>query len=313
MKRKFVLLFAAILMFSLLCDCTTENTNFESGKPVIVCTLFPQYDFARAIACGRFEVKLLLAPGMESHSFDPSPADVIMIQKSALFIYTGENMEPWAAKLIAAEDAPPFLDVSTGVALSGEHDHGEHDGHDHDEDEHAHAHDPHIWTSPVNAIKMVENIRDAFITIDPDGEQVYTEDAAAYIVELKELDRELREVVETSERNKLIFGGRFAFHYLAEEYGLDCISAYDSCSHETEPSAAAVAELVKTVRAEGLPVVYHEEISDPKVARMIAQETGAEMRLLHSCHNLTKSEFDAGESYLSLMKKNAENIKAGLN
>lgn len=116
-----------------------------------------------------------------------------------------------------------------------------------------------------------------------------------------------------AKRRELVFGGRFAFHYFTAEYGLTAYSAYDSCSEETEPSAKAVSEVIGRVREDHLPVVYYEELTEPKVARSIAQETGAKLLLLHSCHNLSKDELAAGESYLSLMKQNAQNLREGLN
>jgi len=310
MKRIICVLIAAALLI-MLCGCG-EPAAEEDGKIQIVASLFPQNDFARTIAGDRAEVTLLLPAGMESHTYDPTPADMAKIYSCDLFLYTGELMEPWAAALARGLDEGTAVDLSSGVTLGGVHEAHDHD-HEGEESEHVHTSDPHIWTSPLNAKIMVENILDALISLDPEGEDEYRAAAEEYLAELDLLDAELRDAAESAERNTLAFGGRFAFYYLAEEYGFECISAYDSCSAETEPSAAAVAELTEAIVREGIPVIFHEELANPQVAQAIADETGAELRLLHSCHNLSADERAAGETYLSIMARNIENIRAALN
>lgn len=282
-----------------------------SGEPapekdgLTVCaTLFPQYDFARAIAGDRAEVTLLLPPGVESHSFEPTPADIAGMTESDLLLYTGDGMEPWVASLVdgVLPGTVRVVDLSQGVAMLDE------EGEDH----HGHTVDPHIWTSPVNAMAMVRSIADALCEADPDGEALYRANEKEYLASLEALDAELRSIVSQAKRRELAFGGRFAFHYLTEEYGLTAFSAYDSCSEETEPSAKAVTAVIERIRQDGIPVVYYEELTEPKVARSIAQETGASLLLLHSCHNLSKDEMEAGETYLSLMQQNAEHLREGL-
>ena len=137
--------------------------------------------------------------------------------------------------------------------------------------------------------------------------------AAEYKERLDALDERFSEVVETGKRREIVFGGRFALHYFAERYGLTCISAFDSCSGETEPSAGAVAQIIRAIETDGVPVIYYEELTDPKVARSIAEETGAKPLLLHSCHNVSREELQNGATYLSLMEQNVENLREGLN
>lgn len=297
-------------------NSTTENNSTEdNGKISIVATLFPQYDFAREIAGDKADVKLLLPPGVESHSFEPTPADIVMIDKCDLFVYTGEYMEGWANDIvenISNKDA--VLDVSKGIDLceeEEEHNHSEdeeHDDHDHDHG----GYDPHIWTSPVNAEKMVQNITDSLCLIDSENADYYKENAEKYISQLDEIDSEFKEIVANAKRKKMYFGGKFAMYYFTREYGLDYVSAYDSCSGETEPSAKVLAEMIDEMNNEKIPVVYYEELTDPKVARTISQETGAEPLLFHTCHNVTAEDLENGVSYISLMKQNEENLKKGL-
>ena len=300
MKRFFVLL----LCIWLSAGCTVKtDVPQERNKLRIVATLFPQYDFCKELAGDLAEVTLLLPPGAESHSYEPTPADIIAINEADLFIYTGEQMEAWVPGILKSlEKNPKVLDISKGILLKG----GEvHDGHVHDAD-------PHIFTSLRLAAQMVQNLENVLTELDSEHGEQYRERGAAYRAELARLDKELEQTVEKAARKELIFGGRFAFLYLTEDYGLNHASAYDSCAAESEPSPAKLAELIDRVRREQIPVVYYEELTDPKTARLIAEETGAKPLLLHSCHNVSKKELEQGETYLSLMQKNVAHIKEGL-
>lgn len=353
-------LFIAGLMSTLLLlvGCGTDQQKAdEVDKVKVVTTLFPQYDFTRAIGGDKVDVSLLLPLGMDSHSYEPTPADLININKSDLFIYTGESMEPWAHSIIESVDNNDVLvlDVSKGVSLIApnctidEHDHeseADHDheaevlhdhesetdhdheaeaGHDHeseedhdhgttakehsDHDGHDHTYDPHIWTSPKNAMIMVQNILEALCEVDPENADYYQANAEAYLNELEALNHEFEEVVAHAKRQTIYHGGRFAMQYLTNEYGINYISA----PFEAEPSAALVAQMIKEMKEQQIPVIYYEELVDPKISQMISEETGAQMLLLHSCHNVSKEEFNQGVTYLSLMKQNVENLRVGLN
>ena len=300
MKR--LLCLCCCLAVVLTCLPACGSSPQDSDRLTVVATLFPQYDFARAIAGDRAEITLLLPPGVESHSFDPTPADIMTIQKADLFLTTGPQMEPWADRLAESLQSPRTLvDLSQGISLSSPH-----------AGEPGHMADPHLWTSPQNAKIMVNTILEALCRIDPQGEEAYRENAQNYQGQLDLLDAEFRQIASTASRRTLAFSGRFALHYFVEEYGLEAVSALPSCSGESEPSAAAVATVIDTVRSQHLPVVYHEELTDPKVGRSIAQSTGAKLLLFHSCHNVSREEWDAKATYLSLMKQNAEHLKAGL-
>ncbi len=310
MKRLFVFLLVQFLLFSLsLSSCVQENV---SGKIQIVTTLFPQYDFARQIAGDKADVTMLITPGVESHSFDPSPADIIKVNLSQLFIYTGEYMEAWAKRIIDGLDNKDVvvLNVTDGITLELTEDEetGE-DGHD----ESDHLYDPHVWTDPNNAMIMAENITNALCSIDPYNAEYYKANASAYILELKDLDTAFQEVVEGGNRRQVIFGGRNPFYYFLTRYGLSYMSAYDSCSTETEPSVKIVAKLMDEIKEKELPVIFYEELREPKVAKSISDETGIKMLLFHSCHNVSKAEMNDGATYLSLMKQNLRNLEEALN
>ncbi len=305
MKKFFGSAAIALLIVLLLAGCAQNQAGGaasekeKGGKLQIVATLFPQYDFARQIAGDKAEVILLLPPGVESHSFEPTPSDIIKINRSDLFIYTGEAMEIWSGRIIdgmkSAGSESLVLNVSQGIELAD-------DG----------VVDPHIWTDPVNAEAMAANILEALCSLDPVNADYYRANAADFSAALSDLDAEFRTIVDNGKRDKIIFGSRFALHYFVKRYGLTAESAFDSCSSETEPSVRAVAELIEKIKKEGIPVIYYAELEDPKIARAISAETGAKQLLFHSCHNVTKEELEEGATYLSLMKQNAEHLKEGL-
>lgn len=317
LKKKFLCISILAISAFALGSCGKDETK-ENSKITIVTTIYPDYDFAKQIVGDKGEVSLLLDPGTESHDYDPTPADIISINKADLFIYTGEYMETWAPGIIDSleSDTVTVVDASKGIELikteedvlkeeeyAAEEDAG---------DEHVHEYDPHIWTSPKNAITMINTILEAVIKEDPDNEQYYKDNAAAYISQISELDQEFKEIVANNNYDTIYFGGRFALVYFVKQYGLSYMAAFDSCSSETEPSAKLVTQIVDAMKLNGANVVYYEELTDPKSAVAIADEIGGSTLLLHSCHNVSAEDFENGATYVSLMKQNAQNLKVGL-
>ncbi len=299
-------IFLSLVIILSACASKTVPEKVSSEKISVMATLFPQYDFARQIAGEYADVTLLLPPGAESHSFEPSPNDMIQISQSQLFLYTGDRMEPWVPKMLAGFDDSDFLavDGSQGISLEPEGNHSEHGDHA--------GFDPHIWTSPVKAKQMVKNITEALCQADPQHESAYEKNSSAYLEKLDQLDSNFREIARHGKRQDFVFGSRFACRYFAEEYNLQPLSPYDSCSAETEPSAQAMAHVIDYIQSAGIPVIYCQELTDEKTARSIAEATGAEILLFHSCHNVSKEDFQNGVTYLSLMEQNAEHLQKGL-
>lgn len=315
LKKTFIFLIIASIFITTGCSTSSETqTTAQMGKRIkIVASLFPQYDFARQIVGDKAEVSMLLPLGVESHSYDPTPADIININKANLFIYTGEYMESWTKRIIDGMDSEStlVLDVSENITLSKLKEDGGEEKHEEDA-QHYHLFDPHIWTDPNNAKMMVENILGALCKLDEKNSNYYKTNADKYISDLTALDKEIRHVVENGARKEIVFGGKNAFHYFLKQYKIDYEGVYDSCSNEAEASTKVVARLIDEIKKEKISVIYYEELATPKVAQFISSETGAKMRLLHSCHNVTKDDFNNGATYLSLMKQNIENLKEGL-
>lgn len=313
-KKPFIFVLTALLsaaLILLISGCGAENTAVKSRdgeKLKVVTTLFPMYDFTRQIAGDKAEVRLLLPPGVESHAFEPSPRDISDVKKSALFVYTGQFMEPWAEKIIAAAGGNVVIvDSSKGIELMGkELQEGEED------EEDTGGIDPHIWLDPVYAQKMVDNIVEGLVSADAKNGSFYREKGEAYKKKLQELDGKFAQTFSKTKYKKIMYAGHFAFGYFAKRYGLEQISPYSGFAPDAEPTPRRIAELIDNMKKSGSKVIYYEELVDPKVARVIAAQTGAEMLLLHGVHNVSKEEMEAGATYLGIMGDNLEKLKKGL-
>lgn len=335
-QRKWIGILAVcgLLCGSLLAGCGTERAEGVSeevqddGRISVVTTIFPQYDFVRQIAGENVELKMLLKPGEETHSYEPTPQDIIAIQNSDIFIYVGGENDAWVEDIL---ESMPEADMRTlklmdcvdtveeehveGMQEQPGHSHEEEESHeDETEEEHSvHEIDEHVWTSPVNASAIVDKIKELLVQADPENRQIYEENAEAYEAELAELDAEFRDVVDNAGRRLVVFGDRFPFRYFADEYGLDYYAAFPGCASDTEPSAATMAFLINKVKEEEIPAVLKMELSNENITNAIAEATGTEVRTFYSCHNLTAEEFEDGETYLSMMQKNVETLKEVLN
>ena len=302
------------LMLTAACadSAEAENSGDSEAQVTVIATLFPPYDFVRAVGGERVQIEKLMAPGIESHSFEPTPTQIIDIGNCDLFLYAGDLMEPWVAEVAASVEgsADSFIDATAGIELLPVAEDHDHEGEA--EEAHEFAYDPHVWTDPTLAMQMVDNIAAALTAVDPAGADYYATNAAKYKQQLQALDVEFRQIVNAGNRTELVFGSSFAFLYFCERYGLTHLAAFDSCAGHAEPSARRVADLIDEIKAEQIPVVFYAELSEPTVANSIAAETGAEPLLLHSCHNVSKDDMAAGVTYIDLMKQNAENLKKGL-
>jgi len=324
--KKFLCVFLSIFLI-VLSGCTVANAEIDNEKINIVATIFPEYDFAKAITGDRANVSMLIQPGASIHSFDPSPADIKKVQNADIFIYVGGESEVWADNILQSLNTSEIkiirlMDhvntVNEEIKEGMEHEHKEH-AEDHHEDEdqdqfhEAEAVDEHIWTSPKNALKLIDVICTVIAETDSENAEHYKDNAAKYKEELKEIDREITEVVESAKHNKIVVADKFPFRYFVDAYGLDYEAAFPGCSDQADAGAKTIVHLVNAVKNEGIEYVYYVELSNKNVAFAISEETGAQMLLLNSCHNVSKTDFDKGITYISLMKDNIESLRKGLN
>jgi zinc transport system substrate-binding protein len=310
-QRTFYLLLTLSLLALTGSACSPPpEVKQKSARIPVVATLFPLYDFAKNVGGDRADVTLLLPPGMEPHSFEPRPSDILTLNRAGLFIYTSPAMEPWADSILKGlqNKGLVVVDSSRGIsipALTDEKGHGK------TPQRHPHAADPHIWLDFSLAVRMVENIRDGFITKDPASKDIYDKNAAAYIAELRRLDDRYRAGLRRCQKDMIVSGGHFAFAYMAHRYGFRYISVYGA-SPNAEPSAADLARVMKLIRDNGLSHLFHEELINPRVAETLSRETGVTLLKLNAAGNVTRDDFDRGETFLSLMEKNLVNLEKGL-
>ena len=297
-----------ILVLALLSACQT--TVQVEDKPQIMVSLFPQYDIIRQIAQDKVDVELFLPAGSEPHSYEPSASTLMKIVEADLFVYSSDELEPWVKRLVEgnASENLIVLDASNGITLL-EADHG-HEGEDEDEEEL--AFDPHYWLDPQNMIIMSESIRDALIEIDPENEAFYIENANSYIASLKELDSNWQDLFDRAQLNQIIYGGHFAFGYLSHRFGLEILSPYSGYAPDAEPSAQALAGLMDVLAEKEINVIFYEELIDPRVARIIAEQAKVKIEVLHGAHNLNAEEMQAGWTFVSIMEDNIEKLKEAL-
>ena len=330
---------AVMFLFCLLSGCGRAESGEEPGdgeggrKLKVAATLFPYYDFVRQVAGDQVELSLVIPAGMDSHSFEPTPKDIRIMQEADVIIANGGAMEHWVDQVVDSfdrEDQTVVImmdhvdaveeEIVEGMEHSDEghghvhvHEDGEEDGHlEEDESQYEIEYDEHIWTSPVNAMRMVDVIAETLTERDPDHGAMYQAGAAAYLEELERLDKEFREVRDGAAHDMIVMGDKFPLRYFADAYGLRYRAAFSGCSSDTEPSARTIAYLIDKVKEEGLPVVYYLELSSHRVAEIIGEETGAVPLLFHSCHNVTRRQFEEGVTYLELMEQNVKNLWEGL-
>ena len=249
-----------------------------------------------------------------------------------MLICNGGAMEHWVSQTLEALDTSEmtvitmmdYVDAVEEELVEGmeeAHGHGQ-DGHredDHKEERHRDdpreieiEYDEHIWTSPKNAMRFTQVIGEALAEADPQNKAVYEAGLRAYIEKLEEVHQGFLKVSQDKKRNMIIIGDKFPFRYLADEYGFEYRAAFSGCSTDTEPSARTIAYLIDKVKEDEIPIVYYLELSSHRVSEIIGEETGAAPLLLHSCHNVTRREFDSGITYVDLMMQNIENLRKGL-
>jgi zinc transport system substrate-binding protein len=305
-KLLFIIGAAALIVIGLYFAINfSRPAQNSSRKLVVVTTIFPLYDFVKNIGQDRVEVLLLLPPGVEAHSFEPKPSDIAKINTADIFIYTGKFMEPWAQDIIkgATNKNLKVVDASTGITLIP--------GVFHDADEPAGAQDPHIWLDFDNDKQIVQTIVDALAAKDPAHAAYYQQQAAQYQAELSDLDTQYKTGLNTCQAHEIIYGGHYAFGYLAKHYNLQYFAA-QGISPDAEPTAQDLVKLVTQIKDNKIKYVFYEELTTPKIAATIAQETNAQMLLLNAAHNISKEDLMSGRTFLQIMEGNLNNLKIGL-
>ncbi len=342
--KKLWAIFGLVLVVGLLAFLVLNREKFEQKKYSVVSTSFPGYDFARAVTKNtNISTKMLVKPGAETHTYEPTPQDIIDIKNANMFVYVGGDSDTWVEKILKDVDTKKthvvkLVDLVSTVEeeivegmededdhdhdhdhakhnhADHDHDHEHHHDHDHDHESHAHKHehdeeeegpeiDEHVWTSPKKAMEIVKKIAEVASEIDAAEKNKIDDNAEKYVAEIAQVDKDLHQAID-GKISEIVVADRFPFRYFADEFGLKYAAAFSGCSEQTEASAKTISFLINKVKQEKIKKIYKIELSNGKIAETVSKDTGAEVLELHSAHNVTADDFSKGVTYVDLMKRN---------
>ena len=306
--KKLSMLLVALAMFIVGCGGEKQSA---SDKLQVAASFYPMAEFARNVAGDKAEVFVLVPDGAEAHDWEPSPSDLSRLGKAQVFVYNGV-VEPWAKQALTALSERKILAVQTGLGLY------ERAGETHEEEHHHHDHgcahgkqDPHVWISPKKAIKQVERITAVLCEADAKNAKYYQDNSAKYVEQLKALDIQLTNLAKNAPR-KVFVTAHAAFGHLADDYGLKQL-AVNGLSPHAEPTPADLQRLIKVVQEENVRYVFFETLTDPKLAKLVADETGAEISVLDPLEGLNEEGRKNKLDYLQIMQRNIHNLQIALN
>ena len=338
MKKIIALLLALMMAVGMLAGCAKQNdddTNATTDKLSIVTTIFPEYDWVKEILgdkADHADITMLLDNGVDLHSYQPTADDIVKISDCDLFLYVGGESEGWvedALKNATNKDRKVInlLDVLGDKVKSEEvvegmqeeeHEHEEGEAHEYEEGE-AHEHeeeaDEHVWLSLKNAEVLVGAISNALQELDAENMEIYAANADAYMKKLAALDAEYQTAVDNATHKTVLFGDRFPFRYLADDYALNYYAAFVGCSAETEASFETISFLAKKADELKLPCVLTIEGKNHKIAETIVKNTAQKSQrilTMDSMQSTTSKDVASGTTYLSVMEKNLAVLKEAL-
>ena len=306
------------------CSKSSKTGETSENRVNIVVTTFPCYDFVRAatVDLDNINIKMLIKPGAEIHSYDPTPQDLIAIQKSDLFVYNGGESDKWVFELLESMDNRPKSVKLVDSVILLEEDHFLEDEHSHEAEGHHHGHsqeeieaDEHVWTSPENARKMLEFVVSALKNVEKlssDDKAKIVENGENYKKQIDDVENLIKSVLEAKSEKFIVMADRFPLQYFSKYYGIEYLAAFSGCSSAVEASTQTIVTLINTVKEKDLPAVFYIELSNHKIADTVAEATNVPALELFSVQNISKKDFDNGETWVSLMKKNALTLEKGM-
>ena len=333
MKKITALLLALFMLVGALAGCGKQNDTNQTDKLSIVTTIFPEYDWVREILgdkADNAEITMLLDNGVDLHSYQLTADDIVKISDCDLFIYVGGESDEWVEDALrnAANRNMKVINllevlgdsVKTEEIVEGmqEEEHEHEDAHAHDdaeEHEHEEEADEHVWLSLKNAKMLVRVISKALQELDPDNKDIYAANADAYVKKLSALDAEYQAAVDAASNKTILFGDRFPFRYLVDDYGLRYYAAFVGCSAETEAGFETISFLAKRVDEWKLPCVLTIEGAQHKIAETVVRNTTAKNQrvlTMDSMQSTTSKDVKNGTTYLSVMEKNLSVLKEAL-
>ncbi|CRH20786.1 metal ABC transporter substrate-binding protein [Carnobacterium maltaromaticum] len=308
--KKGSLLIASLAILFIMVGCGNQEATKDSTKLQIVTSFYPMYDFTQNVAGDNAEVSVLMKAGTEPHDYEPSAKDIAKIADSDVFVYNSKEMETWVSSVLTNIDTKKtvVVDASQGIdLLEGNHSddetEAEHEGH-------SHAHDPHIWLDPVLAQKQVDTIKEGIIKADTKNKEIYEKNALAYKEKLAALNEKFEMGLKNAE-NRTFVTQHAAFAYLANRYDLEQV-AIAGLSPDQEPSPAKLAELNDFIKENNIKIIYFAETASPKIAKTVANETGAKLEVLSPIEGITQEEQEKGVDYIKVMEKNLEALEKAI-
>lgn len=308
--KKGSLLIASLAILFIMVGCGNQEATKDSTKLQIVTSFYPMYDFTQNVAGDNAEVSVLMKAGTEPHDYEPSAKDIAKIADSDVFVYNSKEMETWVSSVLTNIDTKKtvVVDASQGIdLLEGNHSddetEAEHEGH-------FHAHDPHIWLDPVLAQKQVDTIKEGIIKADTKNKETYEKNALAYKEKLAALNEKFEMGLKNAE-NRTFVTQHAAFAYLANRYDLEQV-AIAGLSPDQEPSPAKLAELNDFIKENNIKIIYFAETASPKIAKTVANETGAKLEVLSPIEGITQEEQEKGVDYIKVMEKNLEALEKAI-
>jgi zinc transport system substrate-binding protein len=292
MRRIFALALTALMLVS----CSPQVEKFD-----VVGLFYPLYDVTRNVAGDRLSAKSFIPAGVEPHSFDPSPSDLMSLSQAKVFVGTGINFEGMEERFESSlSDDVTIIHAFNGVDfIEGV------DVYEENKEEHAEDIDPHVWLSPKNMIIITNNIKEGLRRANPENADYYEQNAANYIARLQQLDSDFTNGLASCKKNKILTT-HAAFSYLARDYGFEQVPIY-GLSPEAEPTPHQIIALIDAAKANDLKYVFYEELVDPRVSQTIASEVGAQTLALNPVES-----GDESESYISIMRGNLDNLRVAL-
>ena len=329
MKKFIAALCSILIIASALSGCAATPKTADHGQVKVVSTIFPLYDWVREVAGDDVDVNLdlLLDNGVDLHSYQPTAKDIMDISDCDIFVYVGGESDKWVADTLKQADNKDMIvldlmDILGDKAKTEELKEGmQEDEHEHEEGEEEHEHeeehekDEHVWLSLKNTELFTQKIADALSKADSQHADVFKANADSYIEKLEALDKQYQETVDNAPTKTLLFGDRFPFRYMTDDYKLDYYAAFVGCSAETEASFETITFLSDKVDELKLKAIMQIESSDGSIAKTIRDNTKTkdqEILTLDSIQNVTAERVKAGETYLSIMESNLEVLKKAL-
>lgn len=324
MKKLISCLLALIMLAGILTGCAAADpTEKKSGQIKVVATIFPIYDWVKEVAGDDIDINLdiLLDNGVDLHSFQPTAKDIMDISDCDIFIYVGGESDKWVDETLAQADNKDMtvldlMDILGDAAKEEELVEGMQGEEEEEEEDEGPEYDEHVWLSLKNTKLFVEKIADALAQADSQHAGVFHANAEAYSAKLSDLDQQYQTAIDNAAVKTLLFGDRFPFRYMTDDYGLTYYAAFIGCSAETEASFETILFLADKVDELGLKTIMQIEGSDGSIAKTIKDNTASknqQILTLDSLQNVTRDRIDAGETYLSIMQSNLDVLKQALN